>query len=283
MAYGAAVLAAIGDLVEDVVVWLDGPIVRGADAPARVQRRRGGSAANVCAFAAARGFGARFIGEVGDDPTGNHVVAELASTGCDVRVSRSGRTGAIVVLVDDTGERSFLSDRGASTGLARVDDDALEGVAVVYVPAYSLNTEPLASTCIDAMARARGFGAKLAIGTSSVTVIDEFGVGRFRSLLERLAPDVVIGNSDEAAAARLSSEPLKGMLTVVTDGSRPTRVGDLRVPVPSIGVVRDTTGAGDAFTAGFLTAWSRGVALVKAIECGHSLSAEVLIRQGVPE
>ena len=64
-------LCAVGDLVEDVVVWLSAAPRRATDTPVRIFRRRGGSAANVAAFAAGIAGAARFIGRVGDDALGD--------------------------------------------------------------------------------------------------------------------------------------------------------------------------------------------------------------------
>ena len=54
-------LLTVGDLVEDVVVWPQAPVQHGTDTPARVERRAGGSAANVARFVAAWGASARFV------------------------------------------------------------------------------------------------------------------------------------------------------------------------------------------------------------------------------
>ena len=108
------VLCAVGDLVEDIVVWLAGAPGEGTDTEARVFRRRGGSAANVAALCAANGTPARFVGHVGADDLGDRLLATLSASGVDVRVRRGGRTGTIVVLVAPGGERTMLTDRGAA-------------------------------------------------------------------------------------------------------------------------------------------------------------------------
>ena len=64
------VLCVIGDLVEDVVVHAAASPARGTDTPARIDRTRGGSAANVAVAAVAAGCATRFIGRVGDDSVG---------------------------------------------------------------------------------------------------------------------------------------------------------------------------------------------------------------------
>lgn len=277
-------LCAVGDLVEDVVVWLEGPPRRGTDTTARVFRSRGGSAANVVAFAALSGARSRFIGRVGDDEVGARLVEGLEACGAEVRVQRAGRTGTIVVLVEPDGERTMLPDRAACTELADVPADWVEGVQVLHVPAYSLVVEPLATAALALAGAARAGGARVSVDASSVDVLERFGVADFRELLGRMRPDVVIANADEAVVLDLLARPL-GMLTVAKDGPRPVTVldagGGVRtVEVPPLASVVDTTGAGDAFAAGFLAAWAEGRPPAEAAAAGNRLAARVLAHPG---
>ncbi len=111
-------LLCVGDLIEDVVVWLPGPVALGSDTVVRITRARGGSAANVAAAAVRAGGAARFVGQLGDDELAHRLLHGLALTGVDVVARHGGRTGSIVVLVDSTGERTMLTDRAAATELA---------------------------------------------------------------------------------------------------------------------------------------------------------------------
>jgi len=279
------VLCAVGDLVEDVVVWLSDVPRRATDTPVRIFHRRGGSAANVAAFAAGLAHTARFIGRVGDDALGDRLVADLMAAGVDARVQRAGRTGTIVVLVDQGGERTMLPDRGAATELATVPPSWLGGVTVLHLPAYSLTAEPIATACVELAMQARREQIALSVDASSVAVLEAFGVDRFRSLLRDLAPAVVLANVEEAAALNLVVDP-PAPITVVKDGARPVVVvsgGDApcqRVPVAPVDVVTDTTGAGDGFAAGFLLAWSGGAPVVEAVRAGSAVAATVLARPG---
>ncbi|MCY7365845.1 MAG: carbohydrate kinase family protein [Frankiaceae bacterium] len=272
-------LAVVGDLVEDVVVWPDGPVARGSDTPSRVFRSRGGSAANV-AVAAAPLVSTRFLGCVGTDPLGDRLVAELAAAGVEVRAQRRGRTGTIVVLVDVDGERTFLPDRGAAADLGLVADDDLDDVSVLHVPAYGLHGGRTATTVRALLATATARGIPVSLDASSWAVLRE--IPDYVALVERVRPVVLFANADEA---RELPVPLTGTTVVVKNGSRPTTVllpdgSSLSVPVPVVDAVRDSTGAGDAFAAGWLSAMMEGRDLPACVERAHALARLVLASPG---
>lgn len=279
-------LTVIGDLVEDVVVWTGAPSRHGTDNPALVTRSRGGSAANVAARSAMLAP-TRFIGRVGDDATGAGLIAALDATGVDVRVQRGGRTGTVVVVVDPSdGERTMYPDRAAAAELEPVDHRWLVGTTLLHVPAYGFGAEPAAGSILAAIEHARRRGARLSIDVSAVTLVEQYGLDRFRELLDRLAPDVLMANADEAAVLGLVNRwsPSWGAVVVIKDGPRPAHVlaegGCETVPAIAISGARDTTGAGDAFAAGFLTAWMSGVDPVAACRSGHAAAAAVLDAPG---
>ena len=280
-------LGVIGDLVEDVVVWPAAEPVRGTDTPSRVFRRRGGSAATVAVYAVTAGASARFIGQVGDDRLGAMLVAEMEAAGVDMRVTRRGTTGSIVVLVDETGERTMLADRGAAMDLAVLPDGALHGITWLHIPAYSLVVEPLGATSLEAIAKAQALGARVSVDASSIGPLVAFGVDRFRDLMQQVGPDVVFCNEDEARLlGTQTNSPLPGArLTVIKAGADPVTLveesgGSHEVAVPPVEVVSDTTGAGDSFAAGFIAAMMTGETSVAATDAGCRMAASVLARPG---
>jgi sugar/nucleoside kinase (ribokinase family) len=272
------VLCAVGDLVEDVVAHLDRPVWTGADAPARIGRHRGGSAANVAATAARLTGRSRFVGAIGEDDTGRRLVDDLTELGVDCRVERRGRTGTIIAVVGTDGQRTFVTDRGSASSLTTPPVEVLDDVTLLHLPGYGLSGGALAQTLRHLADSAHGRQIPVSVDTSSLSVAAEMGLEVYREAIAALGPDVLLPNRSEAEQLDLCDRPL-APLTVITAGADPTLVVDGadrgEVPVPEH-VVVDTTGAGDAFAAAFLTAWVSGDSAVDATRRGHRAAARVV-------
>ena len=245
------VICVLGDAHLDVVVAARGPVAEETDTPARTSVGVGGQAANVAAWVVALGGQARLIAARGTDLASQLVAGELARRGVElVGPVIEGRTGVVVSLADGAG-RSMLTDRGIGPRLAAdsLRDDWLLGCDWLHLPAYSLVAEPVQAAALAAAARA----PRLSIDLSSTAALQAFGVARFRDLITRLRPDVVFGNEAEAALVG----DLPGAELVVKLGERGVRAAGTVIPALPTRPV-DSTGAGDAFAAGYLVG---GIAL----------------------
>jgi sugar/nucleoside kinase (ribokinase family) len=297
------VLAAVGDLVEDVVVRpRAGDVPRsdparrrdqtpfrinlGTDTAVSVERRQGGSAANVCVMAAGLDQASRFIGQLGDDETGRVLARVLIRSGVEVVGRRSGKTGTVIALCHADGERSMLTDRGSCCDLDYPDPAWLEGVGALHVPLYSMDGDPLARTTATLAGWARERGLPVSLDLSSAVLVQELGRQGLRGVLALLRPAVVLANEAEGAvAAELVGLDALAPVTVVKRGPAPALLHQEGQPVRAVaasglGPVPDSTGAGDAFAAGLLTALLDGASNVEAVRAGHRAAASRLLTQG---
>jgi ribokinase len=244
------VICTLGDLLLDVVVRLDGPIAEDTDTYGRTRVGPGGQAANVAAWATALGGRARFVGKRATDPAGLLLAQELERCGVEVvgPEAESG-TGTVVSIASADGKRTMLTDRGVSPDLRpeELQPDWLADCERLHLPAYSLVVEPIRSAALEAAALA----PRVSVDLSSTAAIEAAGVNRFRGLLDELGPDIVFANEAEAELMGDQSAPT----LVVKRGANGVEVrsnGEGRSHAAEPAEVVDTTGAGDAFAAGFL-------------------------------
>ena len=254
-------LTALGDLLLDVIVRLDGPLVPGDDRMAETRVVAGGQAANVTAWASSLGADARFVGRRGDDDAGEMVARALAAHGVHVVGPVSGRTGVVVSIASD-GDRTMASDRGSAPDLAPQDlDESWFDCDVLHVSGYSLLREPISAAALEAARSTRRQNGIVAVDVSTWSLVDE----PFRARLRELAPDIVFATErEQAAVGELETR------WVVKRGANGLSVDGRDYPAAATEVV-DTTGAGDALAAGFL---------VGGIELGLEAAARCCARLG---
>ncbi|GAA1988389.1 carbohydrate kinase family protein [Microbacterium pumilum] len=277
-------LVVIGDLVADLIVLGGSMLERGTDNPAEVRLTRGGSAANVAVAAVSR-HPVRFIGCVGDDTLGRTLVRDLEDAGVDARVQRTGRTGAIVVLVDAVGERTMITDRGAAAELGPIDASWLTDAEWVHLPLYGFTSPRSRQALLEVTRGLAERGVPVSLDLSSTATMRALGGEVLNGIIAEVAPSVVFANADEAAlAVELRCEPAGSVVYVVKRGGDPAvvRFGgeSLEVPVDRVPDVLDSTGAGDAFAAGYLTAAVAGATAYDSARAGSVLAMSALRRAG---
>lgn len=279
----------VGDVMTDIIVVPEGPLVRGSDRRAKIRSRPGGSGANQAVWLGSMGTKVSFVARVGaaDKP---HLEAYFKGFHVDPHLIADARlpSGVLVTIVDNDGERSFLTDRGANLALSPSDMPVwmLEETNLVLMSGYSYFAEvPRAAVMwLTAEAKARGIG--FAVDAASVGFLKEVGTENF--LKWTAGASVLFVNRDEAAALSGSGKLETQMRTlgrtaervVVKLGANGAALGNsqgiaLRMPAPKV-EVRDTTGAGDAFAAAFLTADLRGETSEACLAAGVAAGSEAV-------
>ena len=292
-------IVVLGDLALDVVVRPARALEIGTDVPGRVTFVQGGSAANTARWLARLGARTTLIAAVGRDAVGRALVEAVKRDGVTARVSRlaGARTARIAVLIAPDGERSFVPDRGAADALDPADLRAswFAGAQALHLPVYSLLGEPLGDAGRRAIELARAAGASVSVDLASVGPLMAHGRRRATDLVAAAGPDLLFATATEVDAF-LGGHPAARLLdistiVVVKRGAKGATVlarsgsERLRFEVATASIdAADSTGAGDAFDAGFLVGWfaakaagrSLPAALHRAALSGHRCAARHL-------
>ncbi len=272
-------IVCIGDVMLDVIVTVPAGLVPDDDTHAAITFAAGGQAANVAAWAAALGARARVIGPQSALGHGPLVEAAMRARGVEVAGPRVQRAGAVVSLVE-SGSRSMASDPGDTTWLTRLDAaDLPEHLDWLYLSGYALLRCPTPWVLTAMVGAARARGAEVAIDLASASMIEGYGAGRYRGLVRSFEPSVIFGNDAEwdAFGKGPGSPPAaREAALVVKHGARGASfvvdgVAEERAPVA--GPVVDSTGAGDAITAGYLVGGA-DLAMVAAARCVGMVGAQ---------
>jgi sugar/nucleoside kinase (ribokinase family) len=292
------VVLVVGDVVDDISVRPLTEVTPASDTPATIRMAPGGSAANVAAWLGSLGVATRFVGRVGADAVGRHAGA-LAAHGVDARLVGDPHlpTATILLQLDEVGERTMFVDRGANARLSSADvpDDAWDGVTWLHLTGYSFFDEGTRSAALGLVAQARARGAGVSIDPSTVSFLRACGGPTFLDWVD--GADLAFPNLEEARVlvdARGPQIDLDGLAerfggVVVTLGAMgaayvgrapdgtPVRE---QVTAPRT-AVEDTTGAGDAFAAGFLSVWvGRSPDVRSALEAGRAAAERCIAARG---
>jgi ribokinase len=278
------VIVVVGDLMEELVARLAGPLAHGSDAAATITRHSGGGGANVAAWLAYAGAEVALVARAGDDEAGRAATAALRRAGVDARVAHDLHrpTGTCLVLVDASGERTMVPDRAANDAL-REDDlpgELLAPGGHLHVSGYAL-LHPGSRPAAEAMLRrARAAGLTTSVDAASAAPLRAMGASAFLraagpvDLLRANASELDVLGKVPAGAARERLVTLGARGAWWTDGET-----EHRVAAPDIAAV-DTTGAGDAFTAGWLVARMSGADPATALERATTLAARAVSHAG---
>jgi sugar/nucleoside kinase (ribokinase family) len=256
----------------------------------------GGSAANTMAGLASLGAKGAFLGKVKRDRLGDSFAAGMMELGLhySTKMADDGpATACCVIAVTPDGERSMNTYLGANREFSTddVDEKEIANASVLYIEGYLWDARLAKNACLRAIEIAKRAGTKVAF-----TISDPFVAARYRTdfidLLRGRSFDIVFANEDEAKSlfeVQDFDDVLQhihrwggiGALTRSEKGCVIAHENDVHViDAAPVAKVIDTTGAGDQFAAGFLSAFVRGKSLADCGRLGSIAAAEVISHIG---
>lgn len=283
----------VGDVMTDIIVQPEGPLVVGSDRNARIRLKPGGSGANQAVWLAALGLDVRFAARVGHADV-EALTAQFASWGVQAVLGADPDlpSGMLVTILDPSGERSFLTERGANATLGPADlpTTLLDGCRALVISGYAL-FEPGPRAAVTAlMGEAKARTIPIAIDPASVGFLEQVGIANFLDWTSDA--DTVFANESEALALTGAAGVEDAMRqlgrryrrVIIKRGAAGAILGGsdgiaLQLPAPTVEVV-DTTGAGDAFAAGFIAAELAGLNPVDCLARAIFTGAEAVTQLG---
>ena len=253
----------------------------------------GGSVANTIAGFANLGGRAAYIGRVRDDQLGEIFNHDMRSLGVDIRLTPSldgAPTARSHVMITADGQRTMSTYLGACTelGVADINPETFGKPRAVLIEGYVWDIAEGPALARKAMELARKNRAKVALSLS-----DSFCVERHRESYEeaiRSGVDIIVADEDEINVLMGTDnfddtlEAIRGyenlfVMTRSDKGSVIVRPGEQHVQEATpVETVIDTTGAGDAYCAGFLYGWVHDKSLAECARAG-TLCATAVIQQ----
>lgn len=268
--------------------------------------RYGGDTLNTAIHLARRGHDVAYVTALGTDAISDALIARWRGEGIDTRFVLRHPTrqpGIYAIHVDDQGERSFLYWRDQSAACAMFDLPEMAAALKAAEQASLLYFSLISLAILPAEGRARLLGLADTVRTAGAQVAYDSNFRR------SLWPSIAVARDTSWQAVRLATI---GLPTNVDE----CELQELDLSVDQIGAqwlahgcgdvvikagergchhfcdgtredfaaeraeVVDSSGAGDAFNAGFLSAWMKGSDLAEAVSSGQELARWVIGRRG---
>ena len=299
----ARTIVTVGDVMVDTLVHIADAIRLDADNPAQVTRSLGGQAANTAAWLRASDARVHLVGVLGDDSAARWVRDRVVDLDiAHTLVTVPGPTGECVIITSNDGTRTMFPSSGANAliGAPEVErelDDLIRGRPThLHVSGYA------ACHDVDFVDRLLTQASSEGVGTSmdSAALTATSSTDHWRTAHLAVLPhvDILLATAREVQSLRGLPSPanfsVDDAMSVAADlvsdassGNWPEVIVMKAGPLGAFVItpsnvthvpaqaehVADTTGAGDAFAAGFLAALGRGSSVVEAAQQGTSVAA----------
>ncbi|PWS38567.1 adenosine kinase [Falsiroseomonas bella] len=254
----------------------------------------GGSAGNTCAVAAALGARVGYLGKVADDALGTVFAHDIRAAGVrfpSAPLVGGAPTARCLILVTPDAQRTMNTFLGACVhfGPEDVNEAEVASAAITYMEGYLFDPPAAQAAFRKAAKVAHGAGRQV-----SLTLSDPFCVGRHRAAfrdLVRNEVDILFANeaellslyeTDDFAMALAAVREEVGLAAVTRSEKGSVVVaGETTLEVAAVPTkVVDTTGAGDAYAAGFLASHALGRPLGECGRWGSVAAAEAISHFG---
>lgn len=255
----------------------------------------GGSAGNTMACYASLGGKGAYIGKVADDQLGEVFYHDLKSMGVhyDTKPLAGGTTtGRCMILVTPDGQRTMNTFLGAAVELGPedIDEELIAASAVTYLEGYLFDPPRAKEAFYKSADIAHKAGRKVALSLSDPFCVDRHRAD-FLDLVDRHV-DILFANEEEIKSlfevfdwdqvpAAVEGKCDIVCLTRSEKGAVIFQDGEIyEVPAQKIDKIVDSTGAGDAYAAGFLYGYTQGQSLDVCSQIGSISAAEVISHIG---
>jgi ribokinase len=250
----------------------------------------GGSAANTIVGLARLGCGVGFIGKVADDREGRMLLEDFRKEGVDtngVVRTKQGRSGTVTGFVDEKGERALYIDSGVNDAIAFKEIDTKYAFKSKYLHLTSFVGK---KSFLAQKELLRVLPENVKVSFDPGALYARMGSGKLEPIIKKtflVMPnagelELLTGKTDYRRGAELLLEKGISIVAVklgakgcyVTDGSESHLIEPFKVKVVS------TTGAGDAFCAGFLYGLIKGKSLHECGRIGNFVASRCIMEMG---
>jgi len=255
----------------------------------------GGCAASAAIDMAKIGINAAIIGKIGNDGFGNFMKNAFVENNVitdGLIINNSGSTSASLVIVTEDGERSFIHCQGENATLIESDIDysIVEEAKLVFVAGIMLMAKFDGDECAEFLRKCKEKGKITALDTAWDST------GRWMKVMTSSLPylDYFLPSFEEAAELSGKTDPEEMADVFLAYGPKivviklgkdgcfiKTQDGE-KYNIPTYDRIKavDTTGAGDSFCAGFLTATVRGKSLFDCGKFGNAVGTHCVMAKG---
>ena len=259
----------------------------------------GGSIANSIATLALLECNTALIGKVGKDKFGDIFFDDLKKIGCDFickHKEKSGSTAQSFVLITPDGERTMCTYLGLASKIQNeIDENIIKDAEVLYLEGYLWDEPETIAALREAIEIAKDNDVKVAFSLSDAFCVerhrDDFlnMMGRFDVLFaNEVEMKVLIGEDfakDDYKKVKEAMSRYNPQITIaMTVGEKGSVVfkdyNTYQIPTTKVDKVIDTTGAGDAFAAGFLYGIDNNLSLEESAILGNIFAGGVIVQIG---